>query len=604
MQRVTRQFQKVLPRHADESQVGALIHDFTEADKMLDRLIAAFKAYRDAWADILRTQYMISNEFQTIYSPIVGTGSEGYDRHRPAITPEVTMRRAAKLNSAYIELKTDVMDEVTMMEAKLIRPALDAKGSVQPMKKVIKRREDKKLDYDRYKGRVDSLAKKAARTDRENAAMAKHEVDLERATSEYNTADDHMKAVLPGITAAVYALLPHLLAVQVLTQNTLLGQLYTVLHTYCQEEKLPTPPPSMEAIVRDWDANFRPLRNEVEGGLQVLVNGKAVHQPMQTGERGSTLTGLNIRNNVISGGRHATTFIQARKPGASSPGEKPAEGGSGSTLTGLNIRSNVMSGGRRANSYIQEKRAGPPTPGEKPSTSSPTNEEDSGPPAYNTSQKPRMGSFRDAAHPSSPLSPPAADRDSEHTGPPAYNTASKPRIGSGSIPFRNSALASSSQYPDAAQASRPLISSGSHSPYNEDPHEHVVATPSPTYHTPPAANPWAADLPLSLSRQSTNNGDYFARDPVTTASSAFGSSTPGGYLGKKKPPPPPPMKAKRPDQGFYVTALYDYAPQSQHDLEFREGDKIKVLKKTDSTDDWWEGEVRGKTGSFPANYVR
>jgi len=39
-------------------------------------------------------------------------------------------------------------------------------------------------------------------------------------------------------------------------------------------------------------------------------------------------------------------------------------------------------------------------------------------------------------------------------------------------------------------------------------------------------------------------------------------------------------------------------------LRFREGDRIKVVKKTDSEHDWWEGELEGVRGSFPANYCK
>lgn len=94
-------------------------------------------------------------------------------------------------------------------------------------------------------------------------------------------------------------------------------------------------------------------------------------------------------------------------------------------------------------------------------------------------------------------------------------------------------------------------------------------------------------------------GDYFSRDRNATSSSAMASAA----AMKKKPPPPPPKRVPS-SQGFWVTALYDFKGQGQGDLVFHEGDRIKVVKKTESTDDWWEGELKGVQGSFPANYCQ
>ena len=95
---------------------------------------------------------------------------------------------------------------------------------------------------------------------------------------------------------------------------------------------------------------------------------------------------------------------------------------------------------------------------------------------------------------------------------------------------------------------------------------------------------------------------YGQRQPSATSVTSNASSTSqiasmAAAAAKKKPPPPPP----RPNVHF-VTALYDFDGESGGDLSFREGDRIRVIKKTDSTDDWWEGELRGVRGSFPANY--
>ncbi|XP_060790072.1 SH3 domain-containing YSC84-like protein 1 isoform X2 [Neoarius graeffei] len=52
-----------------------------------------------------------------------------------------------------------------------------------------------------------------------------------------------------------------------------------------------------------------------------------------------------------------------------------------------------------------------------------------------------------------------------------------------------------------------------------------------------------------------------------------------------------------------VTAMHAFNGQQPGDLSFAVGDRITVITKTDSQYDWWEGELRGQVGIFPANFV-
>ncbi|KAL7873382.1 hypothetical protein AOLI_G00124530 [Acnodon oligacanthus] len=52
-----------------------------------------------------------------------------------------------------------------------------------------------------------------------------------------------------------------------------------------------------------------------------------------------------------------------------------------------------------------------------------------------------------------------------------------------------------------------------------------------------------------------------------------------------------------------ATAMHPFTGQQPGDLSFAVGDRITVLTKTDSQYDWWEGELRGQVGIFPANFV-
>ena len=157
-----RRFGKFLPRSADETQVAVLLNDFDEADKMLAKvcssialaqisililnfqIIDAAKAWRDSWRDILGTQQRLAHGFQTMYSPIMGA-DENYVAHEPVITPRHIMERTVNFHASYDELRTDLLEEVAMVDTRIIKPAMEAKDCIQPMKKVIRKRGDKKV---------------------------------------------------------------------------------------------------------------------------------------------------------------------------------------------------------------------------------------------------------------------------------------------------------------------------------------------------------------------------------------------------------------------------------------------------------------------------
>lgn len=73
----------------------------------------------------------------------------------------------------------------------------------------------------------------------------------------------------------------------------------------------------------------------------------------------------------------------------------------------------------------------------------------------------------------------------------------------------------------------------------------------------------------------------------------------GGADGQAPPPaagapPPPPPKRE------IAVGLYAFKAEDDTELPFNKGDRITVLSKQG---EWWEGELNGKRGMFPANYV-
>lgn len=55
------------------------------------------------------------------------------------------MERTTKLQGLYADLRNDLLEEVDMAETRIIKPATQAKDGIQPLKKVIKKRGDRKV---------------------------------------------------------------------------------------------------------------------------------------------------------------------------------------------------------------------------------------------------------------------------------------------------------------------------------------------------------------------------------------------------------------------------------------------------------------------------
>lgn len=53
-----------------------------------------------------------------------------------------------------------------------------------------------------------------------------------------------------------------------------------------------------------------------------------------------------------------------------------------------------------------------------------------------------------------------------------------------------------------------------------------------------------------------------------------------------------------------AVALFNFDADQPGDLGFKKGDVITILKKTDSDNDWWTGQIGTRHGIFPSNYVK
>jgi signal transducing adaptor molecule len=93
--------------------------------------------------------------------------------------------------------------------------------------------------------------------------------------------------------------------------------------------------------------------------------------------------------------------------------------------------------------------------------------------------------------------------------------------------------------------------------------------------------------------------------PVYTSSSAMIVQEPP-FAAKLKdqiisPSPVSPKNASPAALVSRVRALHTFEPTEQGELAFEKGDVIKVVDR--GYKDWWRGQLKGRTGIFPVNYV-
>ncbi|KAI0021426.1 SH3 domain-containing protein [Xylariomycetidae sp. FL0641] len=508
MQSMQRSFGRMLHKSpGDNAKAAALLGDYEDADRILTRIIEQAKSWRDSWVLLASSQLGIVSEYDGLYDPIVGA-SDGHGK--PSLpTPERQLEQTLRLKEAYAEFKTELVDEVALIEARVIKPATDARDCIAPFRKAIKKRENKRLDYEKAQDKAHKLQKKPGRSAKEDASLVKADAEMARTAEEFHAEDAHLREVLPPLIEATFSLIPPLVSAVVAVQNRLLGLYYTTLHNYCENQGFPSPAPPMDQVVATWRADYEPAKREFES-VSCVAGGKAVRMPMTLPDDPSNSPNQDRRPSNASA--------------ASSAGPE--------------------NGSRRISSN------GPPAPGSRPVRIPSTTSLGSQQPSPSLQKRP---SFANNLHPTD------------------FTTAS--RLGMGQ---------------------------------------------SPTTGTPHSVSPGASSV--------RSRSDYFDAQPTlsrtTTASSAAstpnatfinssygqngGMSAVAAAASKKKAPPPPPKPRSRapPPSDDYVIALYDFTAQGAGDLGFREGDRIRVIKRTGTDQDWWVGELGGVKGSFPANYCR
>ncbi|KAI5791841.1 hypothetical protein EDC01DRAFT_656173 [Geopyxis carbonaria] len=550
--KIHRQIGKLGSRSADEASVAMIIKEVDDADVLLGKLVEHTKTWRDSWTNILVHETRIADSLHDVYQTIPRTGDS---TNPPPETPEDILHRVALLHTTYNDLKEDMMEEVVKVDTLLIGPMTTCRGTLKPVKKAIEKRDNKKLDFERYQKQVDHSKGKKSKSDREYSVQSRAEMELEKATTAYEIADDYLREYIPPILAKIIEFLPLVVEISVQIQFTLLQHSYSTFYHYANENGFTDS--EGETVIAEWEDLFLPVQKEVESSISSILHGKAILMPM------AQLSQENVIKAKVSGmsmpslGR-GNLGRGKKPPPPPAPEAAPAEDGDSSPARGREYsRERPSIGKQRSSASIgskisrRDQSPPPPVPNERPAIrgkiSSANLKRDESPP------------------PPLPGPRPTSNDSNEDSRPNSFRSGGS--YGGGSV----------TPTPLAGLKPSQLRGGASH-----------LKTPESDGR--PAL--------ISTGRISSSSTIGSTTKPTTSQTSL--SSL---VAGKKKPPPPPPKKKFGGPKEVWVKAIFAFDGQDANDLSFGEGERIKVVKKTDSTDDWWEGELNGRKGTFPANYT-
>lgn len=109
-----------------------------------------------------------------------------------------------------------------------------------------------------------------------------------------------------------------------------------------------------------------------------------------------------------------------------------------------------------------------------------------------------------------------------------------------------------------------------------------------------SSSPASRSPSQSIHGKAQNNDNAFPSAPFSEPQKRHSYIRPGPRL----------MQSLAPEESIArAVALYNFKAVEDGDLSFNKGDVITIIKKSDSTDDWWTGRLNDKEGIFPANFV-
>ncbi|KIJ56919.1 hypothetical protein M422DRAFT_40488 [Sphaerobolus stellatus SS14] len=167
-----------------------------------------------------------------------------------------------------------------------------------------------------------------------------------------------------------------------------------------------------------------------------------------------------------------------------------------------------------------------------------------------------------------------------------------------------SSFTASAANPDLANAIGRVAAASRSLNVNGGGHPRVPSSPGPNRDRPLPPQRSASVASTASSVTSNSSARPMPPPPVRKVPASQAPSVMRRFASTRaRTPTPEPEETEEPEaEGEWAEALYDYTSADPNDLPIKVAQRVWITEKT--SDDWWTGEVDGKSGLFPAAYVK
>lgn len=261
--------------------------DFEVAHHALGLLQNEANSYQKETIKVLSSTRELLEVLSGIYKQVGDKGLE---------TPASQARALKDYLQLSIDLENDITKEVGEMVAWLVRRSKDLNACIEGMSKLLKKRNHKKQDFDRFANNLEKLVRKSPATSTQSAQnhetqVSKAEAELESAREIFHAIDQKVKSTVPRVIAEVSEMLNLLTAKLYMDQLKIYDHWKSAIYQYAQEYGTEN---------EQFSERFEPIRTHLEQSLNFIREGKTVSKPLHESNSSTKLEALTDKTVEIA----------------------------------------------------------------------------------------------------------------------------------------------------------------------------------------------------------------------------------------------------------------------------------------------------------------